>query len=474
MQRVRNYIFGILILMSQQQLLAQPKTGGNLFPDTLSNPVLPTLYTIGDIVISGNKKTKPAIILREIAIHSGDTYSVQELLHKIEDSRKQLMNTTLFNSVVVAAKDFREDKVDILIEVKERWYLFPVPVLRPADRDFNQWLFEKDASLKRVEYGLKVLYNNATGRNDKLRLWLINGYTKQVAFTYDRVLGNELKWGLNTAFAYGKNREMSYNTIDDKQVFYKDDRFIRSFVNARAGISYRKEIRTRHSFGISFTSETVSDSIVERNPSYFKPGRNRAGFPGIYYMLDFIDLDYIPYPTFGNAAKVTISKNGFNHVMNMWQLQLNGSFYRRVSPLSFIELNTYGTIKLPFRQPYFNKRMLGYGDIFMQGYEYYVIDGVAGGYIKTAFTHEFANFDIRIGKRSKTEKIPFRIFGKIFGNAGYVYDPEPGNNQLSNKMLFSGGIGIDILTMYDVTVKLEWSFNQLGQNGLFLHRKTIF
>ena len=26
---------------------------------------------------------------------------------------------------------------------------------------------------------------------------------------------------------------------------------------------------------------------------------------------------------------------------------------------------------------------LGYGDVFMQGYEYYVIDGVAGGYLKT-------------------------------------------------------------------------------------------
>jgi len=467
MHRWRSQILILaLILSSQLAVQAQPKTEGNIFPDTTATPFLPTVYTVGDIVITGNNKTKAAIILREMALHTGESYQVQELLQKMEDSRKQLMNTTLFNSVVVAAKDFQADKVDILVEVKERWYLFPVPVLRPADRDFNQWLFERNASLKRVEYGLKVLYNNATGRNDKLRLWLINGYTKQVSFTYDRVFDNKLKWGLNTAFAYGMNREMSYNTIDDKQVFYKDSRFIRSFINARAGISYRKEIRTRHSFGITFTSEEVSDSVVKLNPSYFKPGRNRAGFPGLYYMFDFIDLDYVPYPTNGNATRITLSKNGFNHVMDLWQLQFNGAFYRRISPLSFVEVNTYGTIKLPFKQPYFNKRMLGYGDIFMQGYEYYVIDGVAGGYIKTAFTHEFANFSLK--------KIPFRIFGKIFGNAGYVHDPEPGTNELTNKMLFSGGFGIDILTLYDVTVKLEWSFNQLGQNGIFLHRKTIF
>ena len=62
----------------------------------------------------------------------------------------------------------------------------------------------------------------------------------------------------------------------------------------------------------------------------------------------------------------------------------------------------------------------------------------------------------------------------FFGNSGYIYNPQPGDNFLSNRMLYSGGLGIDILTSYDFTLKLEWTFNQLGQNGLFLHRKTIF
>jgi hypothetical protein len=38
-------------------------------------------------------------------------------------------------------------------------------------------------------------------------------------------------------------------------------------------------------------------------------------------------------------------------------------------------------------------------------------------------------------------------------------------------MLYSGGLGIDILTLYDFTLKLEWSFNQIGQNGLYLHNR---
>ena len=139
-------------------------------------------------------------------------------------------------------------------------------------------------------------------------------------------------------------------------------------------------------------------------------------------------------------------------------------------------MSAFGSIKVPFKQPYFMQRFLGYGDAFMQGYEYYVVDGVAGGFMKATFTREILNFGVRtpIRKRQLPERIPFRIFAKVFGNTGYVHNPQPGLNSLSNRMLYSAGIGIDILTTYDFTLKLEWTFNQLGQNGLFLHRKSIF
>lgn len=78
------------------------------------------------------------------------------------------------------------------------------------------------ASLKRVEYGAKLYYYNATGRNDKLKFLFINGYTKQLSFSYDRLyIDKKLKWGMKTGFAAGKNREINYNTINDKQVFIK-------------------------------------------------------------------------------------------------------------------------------------------------------------------------------------------------------------------------------------------------------------
>ena len=193
--------------------------------------------------------------------------------------------------------------------------------------------------------------------------------------------------------------------------------------------------------------------------------------------MSYFDLDYIPYPTKGYAVQLSAGKRGVNKITNQWGVSVKSAASWHLWPKTFFNVNLYGSIKVPFKQPYYNLRFLGYGDVFMQGYEYYVVDGVAGGYLKTTFTREMLNFNIRIPpvkKGKEAERIPVRIFAKVYGNTGYVHNPQPGDNRLSNKMLYSGGFGIDILTFYDVTFKLEWTFNQLGQNGIFVHRKTIF
>jgi hypothetical protein len=72
-------------------------------------------------------------------------------------------------------------------------------------------------------------------------------------------------------------------------------------------------------------------------------------------------------------------------------------------------------------------------------------------------------------------RIPIRLVGKSFVQAGYVHDPEsPADSRLSNRFLYSGGVGLDLLIFYDVLFRLEYSINRFGENGLFLHRKYPF
>lgn len=436
-------------------------------------------YFIGTIKITGNKKTKSFIILRELPFREGEQYPGNELKKKFDDARRQLMNTTLFHSAVVAVKDFEEKKVNILIEVKERWYFFPSPYFKPVDRNLNQWIVERKADLDRVNYGLRIKYFNATGRNDAIKASFGGGYTRQFSVSYNRFyFDKNLKWGFATGISAGKNREVNYNTVNDKQVFVKDENaFLSNYSSVYALVTYRRKIKTRHNFGVSWATGQVNDTVITLNPSYFKAGTRRISYPEFFYNMTYFDLDYIPYPTKGYAAEFLFTKRGINDETNMWRLVAKGSGNWHLNKKMFFNQTVYGVLKLPFKQPYFNQQLMGYGDANMQGYEYYVVDGVAGGFLKSTLYHELVNFFIRIPPLKKgkdPQHIPFRIVGKVYGNAGYVHNPQPGNNSLSNRMLYSGGFGIDIVSFYDITIRVEYSFNQLGENGLFLHRKSIF
>jgi outer membrane protein assembly factor BamA len=474
----------LVSLLLPAVLLAQPGMSENQSADTVIRDLLNlntednAAFTVRTIFISGNKKTKRSVILRELSFKEGDQFILSELVKKFEDARRLLLSTALFHEVVVALKSFEGYNVDIILEVKERWYLFPIPYIKVVDRNINQWLFEQNARLDRVNYGVKLLYNNATGRNDKLNVWLMNGYTKQISISYDRpYIDKKMRWGLNTGLAIGKNREVNYNTIYNKQVFYKDtNNYVRSFMKAFGELSYRKAIYTRHRFGMALIQENVTDTIVTLNPSYFKNGRDKISYPEFYYLVSYINVDYNPYPLKGYMAELYFVKKGLNNIINLWQLNARASGMWEVSNKTYFSTRVAGVIKFPFRQPYFNQRLLGYSDFFMQGYEYFVIDGVAGGYVKAIMSREILNLNFHV-KRKKEElhyRVPLRVYLKAYANAGYMHNPDPGLNTLNNRMLYSGGIGIDIITHYDFTFKLEWSFNQLGQNDLYLHRKNYY
>lgn len=443
-------------------------------------PLAGTRFLVSSMVIKGNKKTREDIILREIPFKAGELHSLQELLALFEIAEQQLMNTALFHSVKIFTSGFEGNCLEITVEVVERWYLFPFPYFKLVDRNFNQWLVDQGASLDRVNYGVKLLYNNVTGHNDKLRLWLINGYTRQFSISYEKpYIDRAMRWGFRIATATGQARELNYNTVEDKQVFLRtEQKFISHFFNASAALTYRKKLYSRHLMGIAFVRERVADTVLLANPSYFGTNHNKVQIPALFYQFQYIKMDYLPYPTKGYATRVQLSKMGLGGTINMWQLHWHGYGSWPTGVKSFVGVQSYAGIKLPFRQPYFNKRFLGYDDVFLKGYEYYVIDGVAGGFVRATYTRELFRLNIGLPnyfrKKRGLEEVPIRVFGKIYGNSGYVYDPEPGLNRLNNKMLHAGGIGLDLLTLYDITIRLEYSFNQLGQNGLFLHRTSSF
>ena len=86
------------------------------------------LITVGKISVSGDKITHKPIIFRELEFKEGETLSEIQLDNKIELSRQNLLNQSLFNFVFIDKKKIG-NIIDIEIRVIERWYIWPIPLL---------------------------------------------------------------------------------------------------------------------------------------------------------------------------------------------------------------------------------------------------------------------------------------------------------------------------------------------------------
>ncbi len=431
-------------------------------------------FAIGEIIVTGNKKTKPYIIERELPFHRGDTVNLPELVKGFEIARQQLMNTTLFNDVVVSLKAFRGYTVDVQIDVRERWYIFPLPYFKPVDRNLAEW-FKQDLSFERVNYGFKFNYNNFTGRNDKLKVWLITGYTKQMQFQYEQPYADRsLKHGYKLNFTYAYTREINFRTIGNEQAFSDTLGGLRRY-NAYVEYLYRPGLRTFNSFRLGWIQEEVEDRLLKVNPDYFGNGLKRVSYPEFQYKQNYYKVDYIPFPLTGWMSEISFLKKGINKDMNLWQL--GGKYQQswKLAPKTWYALQSIGVLRVPFKQPYVNQRLFGYNDMYLRGLENYVVDGVGGILLRQSLRYQVLKFNWYTGLKSRGHAmIPFRFYARLFGDLGYAHNPANPENSLTNRTLYTAGIGLDMVTFYDFVLRVDYGFNQLGENGLFLHIKTDF
>jgi outer membrane protein assembly factor BamA len=437
------------------------------------------LFTVRDIAISGNEKTKSEIILRELPFGTDRQYPLGTIVQNFKKAKKQLMNTGLFRDVVISLERANGQDLYINIAVEEKWYVWPMVFFKPVDKSFGKWWSEKDRSLDRINYGLRLSHNNISGRNDKLRLSVMNGYTRQVAFQYYGLwLDDELKWSTNAGISYAQNREVNYMTYENKQVAVKgNNNFLHSAVGGFIQLNYRPAIKTVHTFGAGYNYESIADTVFKLNPS-FASGSKFLSYPELFYRLAYTDVDYISYPTRGFLGDISLKRKGFGSKssVNLWEVSAKASQTWPVGEKYFFNLKGLGMIKLPFKQPYTGKQFIGYEGRYMQGYEYYVIDGIAGGYAKATLARPVfsTHFHIPSQRLKPLSNIPVKVYAKTFINSGYVYNTKAGDNKLTNNFLYSGGVGLDIVTYSDFVIKIEWSFNRLGENGLYLHQRSDF
>jgi outer membrane protein assembly factor BamA len=382
---------------------------------------------------------------------------------------------------VISLRGFRGFIADIQIDVKERWYIFPLPYIRPVDRNFAAWA-EKNYSLSRVDYGLKYSHYNFTGRNDNLRVWLITGYSQQVELAYDQPYADKtLKHGFGVGFNYANLKEVNALTVNNQQKFINSDSipyaatYLRTQLSVSLRYYYRPGLKTRHFVRLSFNKVNIDSAVTVYNPNYFNYNQRQVIYPEISYLLNYNNVDYAPYPLKGILCETGLMHRGINADMNLWQLygkSTNG--WPLADKLNFVTQNM-GILKLPLHQPFYNQQLFGYGDFYMRGLERYVVDGVAGFLARNTLVRELFNFSIPFIHSSWShDRIPFRIYAKTYFDYSYAVNKDFKENSLVNRFLYSGGFGIDVVTFYDLVFRFEYSFNQLGEKGFFFHIRNDF
>lgn len=424
---------------------------------------------ISDVIVTGNKKTKTFIILREMVLRKGETVLVKDLPAKILLSKQLIFNTTLFVSVDVIAAPSGNNSITLIVDVKERWYFFPLPYFKLIDRNFNEWWVNQKGSLERVDYGIKFFQNNLSGRNDKLSMNFITGYNRQINVNYDRpFIDKKLTKGFNIGIAYSRQKEMNYNTDSlNKQQFYKiNEGFARTVFRADASYSYRPDQYWKFNLRVSYNNESVNDTIIKLNPNYYPNNLSSIWNVNASISAQYVKVDFIPYPTKGFAAYLSINKRGVLGDNSMWQLQTGFAKAIKLSKKAYVRGELNAVLKTPTNNTFINQALFGYGDFTMRGQELYVIDGLGG--VLTEFTagYNLLSFNLKTPfKNPAYKKIPFTFYGKIFSDWGYAHNPNK-QTLLGNKLMKTWGIGIDILSIYDFVFKIEYSFNQLGGQNL--------
>lgn len=441
--------------------------------------------TVTSIQIKGLKRTKESIVLRELTFGQGDTILQNNIGTTLEKNKNNLLNLGLFNDALVNVSEWNTDldQIQIIVEVKESWYLYLLPIIDLADRNFNVWWNTHHHSFDRINIGAQLDYLNITGHNDKFKAKLQFGYTPKQEIEYRFPYFNKRQsLGLTISALHSENKEINYATVDNKEEFLKlEDRKLQERLKSQISLQYRPSIYLHHEVTAVFEYLKLDSAILDYNPRIFRNGGVKHRELMLKYSFEYDNRDLKIFPSRGiklvtEAEKIGWGRNDDENAMTTtgsieWNGQIGKKFQQRLSAIGRYSLSRS-------RPSYIHYRGLGYEQKFVRGYELYVVDGLDFGIGKYQLSYNLIQTKINLGKIIPMEQfriMPLQLFLSTYVETGYVNDPyTKAVNPLANTWLNGGGFGLDILLYHNFLFQLNVNSNHRGEWGFFIHNKTSF
>lgn len=430
---------------------------------------------VGHIYIKGNYRTKNKIILREVGVKEGDSLNKATLREVLETDRRKIVNTNLFITVSISPINISETVIDIEIEVKERLYMVGFPVFYLADRNFNEWWYERKRDLTRTIYGVYARHANLTGNNDQLKLRAEFGFVPNFEIAYSTpYLDKDLRKRISLGVLYVMNKTMAYRTWHDKLQFLESEKKQRERLYIYSVFSHRTGFYQNQLFELSYTKTQIADTIAVLNPYYFLKGQQEQKYFLASYAYVYDKRDNRQYALDGHYVSFQATKYGLlpSDNVNVFSLTAGYTQYFPLGKKFYANYSLRARASFPKRQPFFQTIGLGYRNDLVRGYELYVIDGQYYGLLKTNLKYQLFNRTFDLKKYLKIRQFntfPIAAYLNSFIDVGYVknYYQELNNSRLANKPIVGAGLGLDVVTWYNIVGRINYSVNGLKEGRVF-------
>lgn len=434
-----------------------------------------TLYVINDINIIGNKKTKANIILRELEFSVYDTiFSFFDLLKILELSQNNLMNTLLFNKVLInpELQPINTEKqvlVTVNITLTERWYIWPIPYFNVEEHRITDW-FSNHHKIK-ITYGLYYFHDNLRGRREQLLIGFKTGFNQSFLFKFNKpYLNKKQTLGLTSSVSYNNTRNVFYSTINNKEQLFASEHSLIKQKEFNIYFTKRHKINQYYQLQTGIMHAEFDDTLFSLNNLFMDEQKKYIQAIIFSFYLKFDYRDYIIFPLKGYYLEFEIQQKGFNlfyfENINISNILLSLKIYNRLIP----HLNLYfstgilGRYRLDNNRSYFfrNKLRYNYENEYVRGYESYVIDTKnhilnKNNLIFPLLTNKYMHLSFI--KNDKFSPIPVNFYLHTFVDMGYACNPYLINEYFINKLLMGFGIGLTFTTYYNGIFRIELSKN---------------
>ncbi len=449
---------------------------------TPSNP--PEMVRVNNIYVIGNEKTRKSIILRELDFTTNYDYDWNTFIEILIADQQKIYNLRLFTSVEISPLFLTENEVEILITVRERWYIVPSIIFRLADRNFAEWWTNQGRDFSRVNYGLRLSHGNVGGRNEKLRFAGQLGFTRALDFRYSKpYIDKNQKHGLAFRLNFAEQKTIPIRSAFNRQVFYTNDNedVLRQNFLTSLTYTYRRSFYNFHFFTLGYNNTTISADVLVENPDYFQTDNTKLRYLFATYSFRHDRRDNVAYATDGEFLQISATKYGIFFVdeLDEVEVSITANKYWKINDKFHFNTGLAANWFLSQTQPYTLVRGIGYQPYFIRGYELNVIEGQQLYTHKNSFRWKFLDWQLDISKLIPLDQfsvIPIKLYWSANFDHGYVKDRNniPENARLANTYLFGYGTGVDLVGLYDAVFRFELSFNNQGESNFFLNIRAPF